>query len=268
MERASGAAWISFARAGVRDLYQKAPCRILFPAPEEGDPVTAVLLTTSGGLTGGDRLEIKVDVGEGADCVLTTQAAEKIYRSLGDDCSIDVRLSIAARACAEWLMQETILFDGARLRRRTEADVAHDGRLLAVESIVFGRQAMGEDFRFGLIFDSWRIKREGRLIWADSMRLDGDVGEQRRAPFGFGEAQGCATVIYVGQDAGAHVELARCAVAEAGVTGGATLIDGVLIARMLADDAALLRRTVARVVPALRAAIAGRPAHMPRVWSM
>jgi urease accessory protein len=240
----------------------------LFPDSEADDPFTAVLLTTSGGLTGGDRLDIEVGVGEGAAATITTQAAEKIYRSRGDDCTVRIRLNVAADAWAEWLMQETILFDGARLSRRTEADVAANGRLLAVESLVFGRSAMGETFDHGLIHDVWRIRRDGRLMWADAVRLEGDVAAERRKPFGFGAAAGCATLIYVGADAARHLEAAREALSQTEATGGASSFDGLLIVRLLAGDAAHLRGAVAHCVKRLRAAIAGMPERMPTVWSV
>lgn len=271
LERVAGATRIVCARRGERttlcDLYQKAPCRVLFPHVEAGDPFTAVLLTTSGGLTGGDRLDIAVEIGAGATATVTTQAAEKVYRSLGDDCAVRVALAIADDAWGEWLMQETILFDGARLSRCTEADVAPRGRLLAVESLVFGRAAMGETFRRGHVHDVWRIRRSGRLVWTDALKLEGDVAAERHKPFGFGGAAACATLLYVGADAARHLDCARQAIARSGVSGGATSFDGVMIVRLLASDAAHLRAGVAYCLARLRAAIAGLPERLPRVWS-
>src|SRR4051812_17746226 len=148
LQRADGAACLRFARRGpssaLADLYQRAPCRVLFPHPPAHEPPQAVLVTTTGGLTGGDRLRIDVAVDAGAAATVTTQAAEKLYRSIDGDAEIDISISVQRGGWAEWLMQETILFDGARLRRRTELDVATGARLLAVESLVFGRSAMGE----------------------------------------------------------------------------------------------------------------------------
>ena len=272
MERVDGAARIVFARRGARtavaDLYQRAPCRVMFPNTDEGDVPTAALVTTSGGLTGGDRLAIEVEVGESAFATITTQAAEKIYRSPGDLCSIAVDLNIAPAAWAEWLMQETILFDGARLSRRIEANVAEGGRLLAVESLIFGRAAMGEAFRSGSVHDGWRVKRGGRLVWMDALKLCGDVGAERAKPFGFGSAAGCATLIYVGQDAGRWLGAARDAISSSGASGGATSFDGLMVVRLLADDAANLRRAVTSCVTRLRGEIADLPARMPRLWSL
>ena len=140
-------------RHGARLALPEGALRLLFPTPERGDLKLGVLLTTTGGLTGGDRLDIDVEADANAEATVSTQAAEKIYRSMGADCRVRVSLRVGDAAWLEWLMQETILFDGARLARRTEADVAPTGRLLAVESLVFG-SAMGEDFRRGHVQDT------------------------------------------------------------------------------------------------------------------
>src|SRR4029453_19030832 len=95
MQRASGESRVVFAvRDGatrLADLYQRDPCRVLFPEPELGEPRQAVLLTTSGGVTGGDSLAMAIEVEAGAEAVATTQAAEKIYRAAKDGgaCAID-----------------------------------------------------------------------------------------------------------------------------------------------------------------------------------
>ncbi len=223
-------------------------------------------ITTSGGLTGGDRIRVEVSVGAGAAATVTTQAAEKLYRVLpGDaDIRIDTHVAVAEQAWGEWLGQEAILFDGTRVRRMFEADVAATGRLLAVESLVFGRSAMGETMRTGRVHDSWRIRRDGRLIWVDALRLDGDVATQMAAPFAFGGAISCATILYVAADAAQHIDLARALVGDA--RGGATSFDGLLIVRLLDADAAALRRAVVRIAAGLRAAAGGYVATLPGVW--
>ncbi|WP_245586113.1 urease accessory protein UreD [Solimonas soli] len=270
-QRVHGAAVLGYrrdehGRTRLADLYQRAPCRLLFPDAEHDEPTQAVLLTTSGGLTGGDRLDFTLRVDDGARVVVSTQAAEKLYRALDEeaDTRVDVHLRVGAGAWVEWLAQETILFDGARLRRRLDAELAPAARLLATESVVFGRRAMGEDWRRGLLHDAWRIRRDGRLIWADALHLAGDVAAARAAPFGFGDAGACATLLYAGDDAEAQLPLARALLADH--PGAATAFGGLLIARLLAADAAALRRSLIHLAGGLRQGIAGLPARLPRVW--
>lgn len=255
-------------RSALHDLYQQAPCRALMPDVAPGAPLEAVLVNTSGGLVGGDRIDTAITLGPGAAAVLAGQAAEKVYRSTGDDTSVATTLTIADGAWLEWLPQETILFDGARLRRRLTIDLAQEARLLAVETTIFGRIARGERFTQGFLHDSWAIRRAGRLVWMDAIRLDGDVAAQRQRAFGFGQAAGYATLIHAGPAAASFLPLAREIVAAAPAEGGATVVAGLLLLRFLAEDAARLRGTVAGALCRLRAEIAGLPALLPRVWQV
>ncbi|MGO8920125.1 MAG: urease accessory protein UreD [Stellaceae bacterium] len=264
LQRGDGAAEIVFGRFGLVHLYQRTPCRVLFPRPEPGDLPVAALLTTSGGLAGGDRLCLSVALEAGARAVATTAAAEKVYRSLGPDAAVTVTLAVAEGAWLEWLPQETILFDGARLVRRIAAELAPGARLIAAETVVFGRAARGERLTYGLLQESWRIRCGGRLVWADALRLDGDIGRLLAAPAGLAGAGALATALYIGEDAADQLAAAR-ALAEAD-GGGATLVNGVLLARFLAPRAEVVRGAVARYVAGLRHAAAGLPAALPRLW--
>jgi len=272
-QRVDGEARIAFRRrvdgaTALADLFQRAPCRVLFPTTEPDEPVQAVLLTTSGGLTGGDRTRVVVSVEPHAEATVTTQAAEKIYRALPNtgDALVQVEMQVGDGAWAEWLAQETIVFDSSRLRRLFTADVAATGRLLAVESIVFGRTAMGECFNNGMVHDAWRIRRAGRMIWADALHLDGDLRRLRTAPFGFGTSVACATVVYVGADASQQLGEARRLLSGCALPCGATSLDGIMLVRIMADDASELRAAVMELIAGIRQAAASLPARLPRVW--
>jgi len=271
-QRVDGAARIRFVAASGRtvlgDLFQRAPCRALFPCSEVGDLTQAVLLTTSGGLTGGDRIRVAVEIGDGARATVTTQAAEKVYRPLPTDESVSIRMSfkVGAGSWGEWLGQETILFAKARVRRLFEAEVAPSGRLLAVESVVLGRTAMGERFEQGLLHDAWRIRRDRSLIWADGMHLDGNIARTCAAPFGFGTGVAAATVVYVGADANRYLDEVRRVLREHGGLGTATAFDGLMVVRLIAEDAASLRSAVIAVASGIRNWAAGLPPRLPQVW--
>lgn len=277
LQRVDGAARIAFKAAPggatvLDDLYQRAPARVLFPDVDRGEPPQAVLLTTSGGLTGGDRLSIDAAVGPGAAATFATQAAEKLYKAReGEgDTHVSVTVSVGPGAWGEWLAQETILFDGARLRRSLTADLAPDARLLATESVVLGRAMHGESLRTGFLHDSWRVRRGGRLVWADALTLSGDIPGLLAQPFGFGGAIACGTLLYAGPDAASHLDRARDLLAPClgdGLAGGATCLDGLLVVRLLADSAITLRRGTMAVASGLRAAAGGLPARLPRVWT-
>ncbi len=272
LQRGDGAAEIVFARRGavtaLAHLYQRTPCRVLFPHAAPGDIPLAALLTTSGGIAGGDRLRLAAGVAREARAVVTSAAAEKVYGSLGADARMDIALTVASGGWLEWLPQETILFDGARLVRRVEADVAEGGRLLAADMAVFGRTARGEVFSEGLLHEAWRIRVGGRLVWVDALRLEGDIRARLDAAVAFAGARAMATIAYVAGDAAGHLPLARALVEDEACRGGASVVNGVLLARFLGQRADAVRGAVARYVSALRHAAAGWPAAMPPLWSI
>lgn len=268
----NGAASVRFAvrdgRTRLADLYQRAPLRVLFPNPQHGDVLGATVATTSGGLVGGDRLGIAVAAGDGAQAQVTAQAAEKAYRSVGADVLIDVRLSVGRDAWLEWLPQETILFEGARLRRLTAIDIAPGGQLMAGEMLAFGRTARGERLTRGLVRDAWEVRQDGRLVWADALHMDGDLAAPLDHAAGFGGARAYATAIYVGDDAGDHLAAARSLVAAAGVRAGVTVIGNVLIARWLGGHTLPVRTTFGAFWAAFRERVAGLPPILPRLWAV
>ncbi len=267
-----GVAQIGFARGGqgtrLARLYQQAPLRVLFPHAPAGDPPHAVLVTTSGGLVGGDRLEVEIGTAQNAMALVTTQAAEKVYRSTGASATLEVALQASTGAWLEWCPQETILFDRARLRRSTVLQLEPGARVLAGEILVFGRRAHGEQLRTGSLRDLWQVRVDHRLVWADALRLEGDLAAQLAAPFGFAGATACATLIYAGADAARWLEPMHDLVAgdRAGQRSGVTCLPGLLLCRWLAEDAARLRARFMRAWTGLRHAAAGLPATAPATW--
>ena len=160
-----------------RHLHESGSLRVRFPSPE-ADGLSAVFVNTAGGIAGGDRFDIEIAAGEGSRLAVTTAAAEKIYRAEGPAAQLNIALKAAAGAHLAWLPQETILFDRARVSRRIDIDLAESASLLLCEIVVFGRAAMGERMLHGEFVDRWRLRRGGRLVFAETVRLDGDIGEK------------------------------------------------------------------------------------------
>src|SRR6202035_602483 len=158
-----------------RHLHESGSLRVRFPSPE-ADGLSAVFVNTAGGIAGGDRFDIDIATGEGSRLTLTTAAAEKIYRAQGPAAQVNIALKAAAGSHLSWLPQETILFDRARVLRRIDIDLAESASLLLCEIVVFGRSAMGERMLHGEFVDRWRMRRGGRLVFAETIRLDGDIG--------------------------------------------------------------------------------------------
>ena len=199
---------------------------------------------------------VNTDVGKSARLVAGTAAAEKIYRSAGPDAAMNVRLSVGAGGRLAWLPQETILFDRARLKRRIDVDLAEDASLVMAEAVLFGRAAMGEAMRDGFWADTWRVRRGGKLVFAENVRLDGDIAEKLARP---ASAAGCialATVLVAPAD-----ETILEAVRALGFSGeaGISAWNGIAVARLVARDGATLRRDLVAILAALGQAV-------PRLW--
>ena len=271
-----GVAEIGFANRGgqtrLRHLYERDPLRVLFPLPEAGEPPHAVIVTTSGGLVAGDRIDVSVTLEDEAKAHVTASAAEKIYRSLGRTTEISQSMRVGNNAVLEFLPPETILFDSARLRRMTIVEIAPRGALLGGDIVIFGRRARGERFTRGLLHEVWEIRRDGRLIWGDALHLAGDVGQVIENPACFDGAAGFATLICapVGdQGTNALLDGARgvqSAATDDGVRGGVSKVNSLLIARWLGFDTLRLRQAYTDLVRYLRSEALNLPARLPRLW--
>jgi urease accessory protein len=272
---ATGVAEVAFARRGgvtrLTHLHQRNPLRVLFPAAEAGDIDLAVLLTTSGGLVAGDQLAISAHLEDGAAAHVTAAAAEKVYRSTGATTIVTQHLTIGEGAWLEYLPPETILFDGARLRRNTRMELAPGAGFLGGGILIFGRQARGERLTRGLVNERWEVWRDGALAWGDALHIDGDIAATIANPACFAGAAACATLILAppAGEPGAFLQAARNVQprdAAAGLQAGATVVGGLLVARWLAQDALPLRRAYADLACHLRHAAMGLPPRLPRLW--
>ena len=262
LQRARGVGRISAAadngRTRLSRLFQEGCAKIRLPRDARARGLEAVLINTAGGVTGGDRLEWRAEVGAGAQLTLTTQACEKVYRARDGEARIEVALSAGEGASLAWLPQETILFDRGALSRRLDVALAADARFLAIEAVVLGRTAMDETVRDGALHDRWRIRREGRLVFADDLRLEGPVAEIAARPPVLAGARAFASLLLVADDAHRLLEPLRAAI---GPSGGASAFEGKLFARIAAPDGFALRSVLLPAIEALRDGEA-----LPRVW--
>ena len=242
-----------------RRVHESGPLRVRCPGPPAGE-LEAVLVNTAGGMAGGDRFDLDIAVGEGARLVLTTAAAEKVYRTLGPDTTVDVSIRIEDRGALAWLPQETILFDRAQLARRIEVDLAEGARLLLAEAVVFGRSGMGEKVAQGRLFDRWRLRRAGRLIHAESVRLDGTISQKlAQAAIARGSVALATVLMAPGDDAA--VEAVRAHGEQFRGEVGASAWNGLAAIRFCARDGAALRHDLTLVLAVLHEGL------LPRLWT-
>ena len=249
-------------RSRISRLYQEGAAKIRMPQVG-GDPLEAILINTSGGLTGGDRLQWDVELGENASAVITTQARERIYRSGGGEARIATRLKAAKGTRLAWLPQETILFNQSVLSRTLDVELEEGAEILVVETTIFGRLAMGERVDEAMFSDRWRVRLGGQLVHAEEFRLGPDVEAELQARPVTDGAFAVATVLLISGEAGRHLEAARRIIGE---EGGASLWQvgpaTKLTMRLHAPDSYTLRK---RLGPLL--ALLNGKAGLPKVWT-
>ena len=266
LTRSRGALRVSFKKRGDRTvldtLYQAGCSKLRLPNPDGDAAPVAIVINTGGGLTGGDVTALTVRWKAETEACVSTQAAEKIYRSLAGNAEVHNQLHIEAGAAAEWLPQETILFDRARLDRAMRVELARNASFLGLESVVLGRTAMGEDVRSGHFRDSWQIERDGLPVYSDIALLSGDIGRLMDRPAVGNGARAFATLILVGEDlTAAFLDALREILNRARGLAAASLWNGILAVRFLARDGDILRRDVAQALHFVR-----RGRALPKVW--
>jgi urease accessory protein len=263
-QRAVGRVAFSAARLSGRtrpmQIEESGSMRIRLPKGE-GTGLDAVLVNTAGGIACGDRFSVGIEVRSGAAVTVATPAAEKVYRSDGPVAELAVDLRLEAGTRLDWLPQETILFDRARLRRKLTAEMPDDASLTMFEAVVFGREARAEHIAEGLFEDCWRIRRGVRLVYADTLRLDGSIADLLQKPSVGNGARAFATLIHVAPDAEARFETVRESISSInGCDAAASAWNGLLAVRFCAMKVEALR---AAAIPFLFA-FRGEP--LPRVW--
>ena len=234
--------------------------------PEGPRACHVIVVHPPGGVVGGDRLELDLDLGASTQVLATTPGAAKWYRANGRHrehaSRQDVRLRVGAGAALEWLPQETIFYDDADVVLEHEVELAPDARYIGAEILCFGRRAAGERFERGQVRQRTRIRQGGRLVWWEQGILHG--GAAMRSPLGLGGRSVCATLVAVGKPLPAPV-LAALRAADPAL--GLSQARSVFVARHLGDDSEAARASLLRVWQALRPHLMACPARVPRIWN-
>ena len=244
-------------------LYQDGCAKIRLPHTHS-PAMEAVLINTAGGLTGDDHMQWSATVAPGGRMVLTTQACERIYRSIGGPARVETSLAIGAHAHLDWLPQETILFAASHLDRRIEIDLAEGASLTAVEAVLLGRDAMGEAALDACLRDNWRIRRNGRLIHAEATRLDGTSAERDGLSLLSGQ-RAFATIVHIApsadQCAATLARLRAMLPTDSRIAASANCER--LVVRALAHTGLALRRLIVPLLSELSGA-----GTLPRLWHL
>jgi urease accessory protein len=251
----------------IEDVFERSPIRIMFPRTEHHAVQEAVLINTAGGIAGGDQLECSVAVLPGASIAVTSQAAEKVYRALYEPARVATRLRAQESAKLAWLPQETIVFNGARLHRTTEIDLSAGAELLALEWLMLGRAAHGEVVVGGNVIDSWRVKKDGRLTWADSFRITDEIFPHLRRKALLSDCHAIATLIYFGPHLDRRLDFLREIIPSLGCNCAATLVSGLIVVRFAAKESSDLKLALRSFLQQFGPELGSGPFQVPKMWS-
>ena len=271
LQRAQGSCRILLSgsenRTRIMDVFQRSPIRVMFPRAGGGALEEAVLINTAGGIAGGDRLECSVTALANASIAVTSQAAEKVYRALNQPARIVTKLQAREATKLAWLPQETIVFNRARLCRETEIELFSGAELLALEWLVLGRGAHGEEVRGGHITDSWRVKKDGRLIWADTFRATDETFPHVHRKALLSNRRAVATLIHFGPDLDIRLEFLRDIASSLECDCAATSVGGLIIVRFAANVSSNLRLALRSFLQQFGREFGPGPFRVPKMWS-
>jgi urease accessory protein len=251
----------------IEDVFERSPIRVMFPRNGHCAMEEAVLINTAGGIAGGDRLECSVETLPGAAIAVTSQAAEKVYRALHEPARVVTRLKVHESSRLAWLPQETIVFNRARLHRTTEIELSPKAELLALEWLVLGRAAHGEIMTGGSITDSWRVKKDGRLIWVDSFRTTDEIFPHLHRKALLSDSNAIATLVYFGPDVDKRLEFLREILLPMECNCAVTLVAGLIVARFAAQESADLKLALRSFLQQVEPELGSGPFRVPKMWS-
>lgn len=247
------------------DIFQRSPIRVVVPKVDDGALKEVVLVNTAGGIAGGDRLEFSVTALASASIAVSSQAAEKVYRALNESARIKTQLRARAAAKLAWLPQETIVFNWARVCRETEIDVSSGAEVLALEWLVLGRAAHGEEMAGGHISDNWRVKKDGWLIWADGFRVTDEIFPHLHRKAMLSNCKAIATLIYFGPCLDSRLKFFRGIAPYLQCHCAATSVGGLMIVRFAARASSDLRLALRNFLQQFSRKVT--PFRVPKMWS-
>jgi urease accessory protein len=251
-QRSHGHVKLSLGERGVGVLSEAGSAKVRVPRGGHD----AILINTSGGLAGGDTVSISLEAGKDARLSVTTQAAERVYRTLGPPAEIQVSLQAKDGATLFWLPQETIFYEGSALLRRIDVDLDASSTFVALEPMVFGRQEMGEVVTRITVNDRWHVRQNGKHIHFEAFKMRPDWPHSQAM---FADNRAIATLLMLAPDAEQHLDFARAVIAE---RDGASAWNGKLVVRLLAKDGYELRK---KLIPLMRVLIG--VGQLPKCWT-
>ena len=259
LQRATGHMSFHVNQKRVSRMYQSGSAKLMLPNTYS-DMMEAVILNTSGGMTDGDIFNIDVQA-DNCALAMTTQTAERVYRSSGSKpAKVKINLSASDIADLHWLPQETIVFNNSKFERTLTINLSSCSNCLVAETIVLGREAMGENICDCQLIDNWRVFRAGNLFHAESLRLSNEVNKIISAPAGGNGARLLSTILYVGHNSEQVADRVVGLIQQSPSNCALSCWDDRLVIRLVSAHSASARKDIEQLLLAIRQ----QP--LPRVW--
>lgn len=257
---------LRFAARGARTLLIErshlGPLVVQRPFYPEDGVCHVYIVHPPGGVVGGDELTIRVKADSGSNVLLTTPAAAKFYRSEGAIAHQNQTLELDD-ASIEWLPQESIYFNAARVRGATCVKLRGESRFIGWEIACLGLPAREQEFGEGMLRLGFELEVDGVPRLVDRLRIDGE-STARTAAWGLGGHKAIGTLLACPADP-AMRDLVR-GNERSDVAIACSLVDGVLVCRALGAQAELVRRSLTKIWQRIRPALMRREVVVPRIW--
>ncbi|WP_151446047.1 urease accessory protein UreD [Lacisediminimonas profundi] len=244
------------------------PLRVQKPLyPESPAVCHAIIVHPPGGIVGGDRLSVELEVGANASAFIASPGAAKWYRANGRTSRQQLRMEVGPHASLEWMPQETIFFEAAQVELDSEISLAAHASYIGCEILCLGRTASGERFESGSVAQRTRIRRDGKLIWFEQGRLQAGA-RAMSSTVGMAGNSVCATLIAAGKPApAALLQQLREELEPLAPGFGVTQLKQVLVARYIGNSSEAARHAMLAAWRHLRPALLGHPGITPRIWN-
>jgi urease accessory protein len=229
------------------------------------EPCHIYIVHPPGGVASGDELNLDASAGRGSHALFTTPAAGKFYRrGAAGVARLAQRLKLN-RAVVEWLPQENIFYPDAAAELSTVVRLSRDSRFIGWEIGCYGLPASARTLERGTVRQGFELWLDGSPVFLERLTV-----EAAALSAGWGLAGQSAMGTWLAYPAGAaELQAARAIVAATcgALTAACTLVDDVLVCRTLGDRSDRVKQVFVELWQALRPALVGREAVLPRVWA-
>ena len=136
-------------RTVITHSYFTTPWKLLPPIYlDDTGAAYTLLVNPSGGLVGGDRLSIDMNLDRDSHVLVSAPSANRVYRSEGKLSEQIINITVGPDAILEWLPEHTIPFAGSRFRQSIHATLAPGATIVMWDALASGRMARDERWAF------------------------------------------------------------------------------------------------------------------------